>query len=212
MISPIHRIYHYPPIHPIKPITVYINDRIQDFDLQEALGIVSKERRDYALRYRREHDQRLCLATYMLLQQALKEKHGINEPPQFISGPHGKPSLKNHPEIHFNLSHCDEAAVCVIGTRPVGIDVESIHPFDSELAADTMNPEELRIIHSSTDPSIAFTRFWTMKESLLKLTGEGITDNLPGILSTAERYHFVTEEHEKERYVLTWVAEKTQNL
>lgn len=51
-----------------------------------------------------------------------------------------------------------------------------------------------------------------MKESLLKLTGEGITDNLHGILSTAGHYHFVTEEHVKEGYVLTWVEEKDQNL
>ena len=191
---------------------LYINNHISDFDFQTALANVSPERRDYALRYRREHDQRLCLAAYMLLQQALKEKHGINEPPQFIYGSHGKPALKNHPEIHFNLSHCDEAAVCLVSNCPVGIDVESIRPFDSELAAATMNPEEIRIILSSPNPSIAFTRFWTMKESLLKLTGEGITDNLPAILSTAKRFHFVTEEHEKEGYVLTWVTEKTQNL
>ena len=173
---------------------------------------MSRERHEYALRYRREHDQRLCVAAYILLQQALKAEYDINEPPQFIFGPHGKPALKNHPEIHFNLSHCNEAAACMVSSRPVGIDVESIRPFDSELAAVTMNTEELRIIKSSPDPSIAFTRYWTMKESLLKLTGEGITDNLHGILSTAGRYHFVTEEHEKDGYVLTWVLEKAQNL
>ena len=173
---------------------------------------MSRERREYALRYRREHDRRLCVAAYILLQQALKAEYKIEETPLFIYGAHGKPALKNHPDIHFNLSHCDEAAVCMVSNRPVGIDVESIRPFDSELAAATMNPEELRIIRSSPDPSIAFARYWTMKESLLKLTGEGITDNLHGILSTADRYHFVTEEHEKDGYVLTWVVENTQNL
>lgn len=191
---------------------LYINDYISDFDFQAALANVSLERQDYALRYRRELDRRLCVAAYMLLQQALKAEYNIEEPPLFIYGAHGKPALKNHPGIHFNLSHCDEAAVCIISNRPVGIDVESISPFDSELAAITMNPEELRIIKSSTDPAIAFTRFWTMKESLLKLTGEGITDNLHGILSNADQYHFVTEEHEKDGYVLTWAEEKTQNL
>ena len=50
---------------------LYINDHIEDFNLQAALSKVSKERREYALRYRREHDQRLCVAAYMLLQQAL---------------------------------------------------------------------------------------------------------------------------------------------
>ncbi len=185
---------------------LYINDHIEDFDLQAALLKVSKERREYALRYRREHDQRLCVAAYMLLQQALKAEYSIGEPPQFLYGPNGKPHLKNHPEIHFNLSHCDEAVVCVVSNKPVGIDVESIRQFSPELAAATMNPEELDIIQSSPNPSIAFTRFWTMKESLLKLTGEGITDNLHDILTNTDNYHFITEIDETTGYVLTWVS------
>lgn len=137
---------------------LYINDHISDFDFQAALANVSPERQDYALRYRRELDRRLCVAAYILLQQALKAEYNIEEPPLFIYGAHGKPALKNHPGIHFNLSHCDEAAVCMVSSRPVGIDVEIIRPFDPELAAATMNPEEMHIIQTSPDPSIAFTR------------------------------------------------------
>ena len=90
----------------------------------------------------------------------------------------------------------------------MGIDAESIRQFSPELAAATMKPEELDIIQSSPNPSIAFTHFWTMKESLLKLTGEGITDNIQGILTNADHYHFITQVYENKGYVLTWVEEK----
>ena len=56
---------------------IYIDDHIHDFDLQEALETVSPQRRAQALRYRHERDQRLCIAAYRLLQQALLKEYGI---------------------------------------------------------------------------------------------------------------------------------------
>ena len=44
---------------------VYIDSHPQLLDLTEALAAVSAERRTYALRYRREEDQRLCLSAYL---------------------------------------------------------------------------------------------------------------------------------------------------
>ena len=64
---------------------IYLDDHIQDFDLQQALKEVSPQRRQYALRYRQERDQRLCVAAYRLLRHALLEEYGIDEPPLFQS-------------------------------------------------------------------------------------------------------------------------------
>ena len=102
---------------------VYIDNHPQQLDLAEALAAVSPERRAYALRYRREEDQRLCLSAYLLLQRALREEYGLSEVPPFCYGQHGKPALQGYPDIHFNLSHCREAAACVVSTHPVGIDI-----------------------------------------------------------------------------------------
>ncbi len=182
---------------------IYINEHIQDFPIEEALQTVSPERRIYALRYRRPLDQRLCLAAYKLLQKALHEEYGIEEPPQFTYGTHGKPMLKAHPDIHFNLSHCDVAAACVLSGKPVGIDVECIRPIDRELMAATMSKEEEREILSAASPAVAFARYWTMKESLLKLTGEGICSDIHRVLSRATNCKFMTETHEQKGYVMT---------
>ncbi|MBR4368527.1 MAG: 4'-phosphopantetheinyl transferase superfamily protein [Prevotella sp.] len=193
---------------------VYIDSHPQLLDLTEALAAVSAERRTYALRYRREEDQRLCLSAYLLLQRALREEYGLSEVPPFCIGEHGKPVLEGYPDIHFNLSHCREAVACVVSTHPVGIDIEMVDSFDEALLPTTMNEKEQQIILESPHPESTFIRFWTMKESLLKLTGEGITDNLPSVLSKLEatgesqNISFQTTFHN--RYIYT-VASKEQD-
>lgn len=161
---------------------VYIDEHIDDFDLQAALAELSEQRRQQALRFRFERGQRTCALAYLLLKRALHEEFGIDELPQFEYGEHGKPLLVGHPDIHFNLSHCHEAVACVVDRRPVGIDVESLDQYDAELVGATMSDAEQRQIASSPNPAQAFMRLWTMKESLLKLTGEGISDDLRHLL------------------------------
>ena len=193
---------------------VYIDSHPQLLDLTEALAAVSAERRTYALRYRREEDQRLCLSAYLLLQRALREEFGLSEVPPFCIGEHGKPVLEGYPDIHFNLSHCREAVACVVSTHPVGIDIEMVDSYDEALLPTTMNEKEQQMILESPHPESTFIRFWTMKESLLKLTGEGITDNLPSVLSKLEatgesqNISFQTTFHN--RYIYT-VASKEQD-
>lgn len=193
---------------------VYIDSHPQLLDLTEALAAVSAERRTYALRYRREEDQRLCLSAYLLLQRALREEYGLSEVPAFCIGEHGKPVLEGYPDIHFNLSHCREAVACVVSTHPVGIDIEMVDSYDEALLPTTMNEKEQQMILESPHPESTFIRFWTMKESLLKLTGEGITDNLPSVLSKLEatgesqNISFQTTFHN--RYIYT-VASKEQD-
>ena len=165
---------------------VYLDSRPQQLNLTEALAAVSAERRAYALRYHREEDQRLCLSAYLLLQRALRLEYGISEVPPFTYGEHGKPALQGYPDIHFNLSHCHEAVACVVSQQPVGIDIETIDCYDEALLPVTMNDKEQQTILQSPHPAVAFTRLWTMKESLLKLTGEGITDHLPTLLNQLE--------------------------
>lgn len=174
---------------------VYIDCEIEQIDLAAALDRVSPQRRSHALRYRREHDQRLSVAAYMLLQKALKEEYGIDEPPLFEAVANGKPSIVGRPDIYFNLAHCHEAAACVVDTVPVGIDVESIGNYDADVARVVMSVAEQEQIERSANPRLAFARLWTMKESLLKMTGEGLATDLGGVLhrcQSQESYTFQT--------------------
>lgn len=169
---------------------IYLDDHIWDFDLQKALAAVSPQRREYALRYRHERDQRLCVAAYRLLQRALHQEYGINELPQFIYTVQGKPLLEGHPDIHFSLSHCQEAVACAVDSQSIGIDVETFDQYSQELAEQVMNEDEMQQILNSPNPAIAFTRLWTMKESYYKLTDDPSSSDIPHLLEQARKYHF----------------------
>ena len=162
-----------------------LNDDIDSIDLSVALGQVSAQRAAYALRYRQAHDQRLSLAVYLLLQQALRSEYGIQEAPEFVFGPHGKPELKDYPDIHFNLSHCSRAALCVVSSQPVGCDVETVpSELDMDVCRYCFNEEETAYITASDCPTLAFTELWTRKEAFLKWSGQGLTPDLPSLFCT----------------------------
>lgn len=182
---------------------VYFNDEIEKIDLQGALQLISEQRREQALRYKFEQGQRLCVAAYLLLKQALLEQEGITENPIFEYGEHGKPFIVGHPELHFSLSHCKEAAVCVLSRKPVGIDVESIGRYRDSVARYAMSEEELAMIQNSEQPEVTFIRLWTMKESLLKMTGEGINDKMKETLQGVNTEMFTTVERIDKNYIYT---------
>lgn len=164
---------------------IYIDDRLDLFDLDASLSLLSDERRERVMRYRNEGDRKRSAAAYILLCKALSEEYGIEEKPLFAYGEHGKPIIVGHEEIHFNLSHCREAVVCALSDHPVGIDVEAVRHYKESLARYTMNEEELRQILTAERPDVAFTRLWTMKEAVLKRTGEGLRNDLKNVLVNA---------------------------
>ena len=182
---------------------LYIDDHIWDFDLEAALLELSPERREQALRYRHELGRRQCALAYLLLKRALHEGYGITGNPRFNYGEHGKPLLADYPDIHFSLSHCREAVACAVSDRPVGIDVESIGRYREQLAAYTMSEDERAAIAAAASPEVAFTRLWTMKEALLKCSGQGIVDGLKTVLVGVDENLFTTVVDPSERYVYT---------
>ena len=183
---------------------VYIDEHIEEFDLQAALGEISEQRREQALRFKHERGQRTCVLAYLLLKMALRREYGITEKPVFEYGEHGKPMLSGYPHIHFNMSHCREAAICVVSDRPVGVDIESIREYKESLARYTMNDAEMERILNADRPDVEFIRLWTMKEAVLKLSGHGISDNMKHTLNGSETFETVI--NEKKGYIFSVIS------
>lgn len=182
-----------------------IPDSISPAELERALIPISPQRYKQAVKYKFDLDRMLCAKSYLLLKQGLELEYGIKENPIFEYGEHGKPSIQGLPDIHFNLSHCKKGVICALDHQPVGIDIEQIIPFDPAVAQFVLNGQEYREVVHSPNPDIAFIRLWTMKESLLKLTGEGIRNDLKTLLTSSRQngYQFHTVVHAERRYVYT---------
>lgn len=151
-------------------------------ELSAILALLPAWRRSKALAFRQPLDRWLCAKAWLLLQEGLEKYYGVRDEDEFTYGPHGKPSLKNHPEIHFSISHCRTCVACAVSDSPVGLDVEC-YQFDPDLAREVCSEEELAGILASNDPKVEFTKLWTKKESYLKLTGEGLRNDLRNLLT-----------------------------
>ena len=179
---------------------ILVSEKIWEFDLEAGLKDISEQRREQALKFKFEQGQRLCVLAYQLLKEGLQKEYGITDNPIFEYNEHGKPSIVGHPEIYFNLSHCKEAAICVISDKPVGVDVESIREFKDSLVNYTINDEEKAEMASSSNPAATFIRLWTMKEATSKLIGTGITNDVKSLIDTTKYKYNTTE---KESYIYT---------
>ncbi len=164
---------------------VFLRDDIEQMgqtEVDELLLRLPEWRREQALRFKHLSGRRECASAFLLLADALRSEYGITHISPFLLSDHGKPSLVDHPDIHFNLSHCRSAVLCVIDDSPVGCDVETIRTVRPSLLAYTMSAEERAFIESSPNTDLAFTMLWTRKEALLKLTGEGVGSAMHHIL------------------------------
>ena len=188
---------------------IYIDENINDFGLDEAMTLLSEQRREQVARYKLEGPRRQAVAAYLLLRKALREMYGIHDAPVFEYDANGKPSILGHPEIFFNLSHCRKAVACVVADSPVGIDVEETCRFSDSIARYTLDDEEYESVVKADNPSQAFIRLWTMKEALLKYTGEGLRRDIKTVLrlSPANKVEFLTELHDG--YVVSVVNTKS---
>lgn len=164
---------------------VRIFDRMEactEAEVERLLPLVSVQRREQALKFRHTFGRFACLKTYEMLMQMTG--YGLLD---FGFSEKGKPFLRDHPEIHFSISHCPNGLAVAVSKEPVGIDIESFRKADDALLDYCMNPEEAASVRQAAEPAQAFSALWTRKEAVLKLRGTGITGDLHRVLSGTER-------------------------
>lgn len=109
-----------------------------------------------------------------LLEQSLLREYGVCLASlRRERTPEGKPYFVDSP-IHFSLSHCQGYVCCALSLSPVGVDGERIRPVRPRLIERVCTSLERDWILSQKDEAEAFLTLWTLKESVMKLTGKGI--------------------------------------
>ena len=135
-----------------------------------------------------EKSKLLSLGAGMLLDKAMKDA-GIDDY-EIELDEHEKPHIKGHGDVFFNISHSGEVACLGISDREIGVDVEKIKHFKDSLIDYVFAPQEQdmtkELATAGNDIDKVYTRLWTVKESIMKYSGKGITLGPKNILLRAE--------------------------
>ena len=125
-----------------------------------------------ALRRRLEdirHPERreASVSAWRLLARLVRDQ-GIAELPEVAFGERGKPYFRNCP-LHFSISHSGLLCAVSLAEVPTGVDVERVRPeYAPALVERTLSDAERAAYDGD------FPRLWCRKESVAKLTGQGM--------------------------------------
>lgn len=140
-------------------------------------GLMPTERQKRAARYIKNEDKYLNVAAFALLSYALDlygYKIGDYE---LVIAEGGKPYLKNCP-LKFNLSHTKNSVACALSQGEIGVDIQHKNIEYRRVMHRVCCENEINMISASKNPADDFTKLWTLKESCVKCTGEGISANM----------------------------------
>jgi len=195
-------------------VTILRYDRhLSNEEFNLLIPLVSEERRERISRFCNIYDAQNSLIGDILVREALSEMTGLSHV-HFIcrTNEYGKPFLTNYSDIHYNTSHTRGIVACAFDALPVGIDIELIKPIDINIAKHFFSEDEIDYIFSASngDELTRFYQVWTMKESLIKWEGVGLSKDLKSFSVLAVQpddfppyYHLAQENSESLCYVCT---------
>ena len=143
----------------------------------------------------------------------------IDKTLQEVRSEGGKPFFPDYPEFHYNISHSGGIVIC--GTllsesysgeaprrgmlsEPIGIDIQKIPDRPKQvlgIADHFFSDEEKESLHKLLNSGKAedtkaarllFTRYWTARESYMKLTGRGLRESFHGFRPDLEARQIIS--------------------
>jgi len=159
----------------------YFNSKIEDTQWKRYITKVPNDIQNRINKFKRWEDRHASLLGKLLLLKGL-EKYGVN----YLSlsnlsyNKFGRPSLGAL--IDFNISHSGEYVVCAFTDQgKVGIDIEKINNISLLDFNRFMADDEWHDIMSHDPPHEKFYDYWTIKESVMKAYGKGLSIPLKDI-------------------------------
>ena len=155
-----------------------------------------------------------------LAARALESYLGYKPSPEILGGEtrthEGKPYFQDYPDFHYNISHSGKYVVCGIicggkDPQPIGVDIQEI-PADPKralmIADHFFSDEEKESLHALvrqgdiSSALLLFCRYWTARESYIKLTGRGVAEPFSNFKPNLDHGRIITSEIEKEVYLM----------
>ncbi len=186
-------------------------DQLNEDFLSRAMPLLTAQRTEQINRYRSFSDKINGSAAFLLLCTALREEFGILTPPCFRYRERGKPYLDDREDIFFNLSHCKNAAACIVSESNTAVDIMDIRNIKNNIVHRVCSDSELEKLNCSEHFDRDFIRLWTKKECYSKLDGRGLaldfrtlTDDLPEIKKV--------QQYETQNYIVSYCCTAPINI
>jgi 4'-phosphopantetheinyl transferase len=171
--------FEQPTVHVL--YTQITNDLPEDIN-RMYLAYLPESLRVQYFKYRRWQDRAANLFSKILLIKGLRKfgmDHKALENLRYTE--YGRPYLGGN--VDFNISHSGQYIVCAVGHRiRLGIDIEEIKPVDFSEFEDLMTAAQWQIIKNAEDPLKSFFKYWSIKESIIKADGRGLSIPLQEIV------------------------------
>lgn len=143
----------------------------------ERAEFVPPEKQKAVLGVKHELSRRESVLAWSLFSFGYRSLGGKPEACALHFGTHGKPYLAGGGAF-FSLSHSGGRVLCAFSEAPVGADIQKItEPKDGVLKIAFTESERAAVL-SASSPKTVFTKLWTLKESRLKYSGEGVSGGL----------------------------------
>lgn len=150
---------------------------VRTLDLNHVFNLLSLDEKEEVLKYRFEKDRKLKAGGFLVLKYLFNKSNIEN--PIVDRTKLNKPFLRNHEDIHFNLSYSNYMVFGAIGNSPIGIDIEYIGSnVNLDISKHFFTEKENNNILNSDSPSEEFFKYWTLKEAYLKYLGTGLQKSL----------------------------------
>ena len=163
-------------------IVKHINiNNVSEEEYFHALSVMSDERKLAVGSKKLQSERSLSIAGEMLARSGISEITGSDpDSIAFARDENGKPYATSE-NIHFNVSHSGEYAVCAVTANPVGIDIEKVREVNPDLTKKFCTEKELGYVFSNDNKEEICFRLisiWTLKEAYFKCLGTGISRDL----------------------------------
>lgn len=203
----------------IKDIS-FIKDQ-KHFD--DIFSILPKYRQEKILKLKNETDKKLSLLVGYLIHFAFydlcDDLYPLTDKEIKVDEETGAQYM-TYNGVYFSASHSGTKAMVVFSSVSVGCDIQLIddkkEKDNIKLAKRFFADYEYEHIANSKNPNDEFYKYWTIKESFLKLTWEGLKGGLKKITIKDNElsdpyYQFVSYKHEK-NYRVSYVVGRPMTL
>ena len=165
----------------VSVFSLRLDDKLNEIYYQYLVNKASEAISKKFLEFRNRDDAyRSLFAEFLARYVAIQHLKVTSNDLMMLCSSHGKPYFLGFENFHFNLSHSGEFVVCAISDSPVGIDVEKIIPLDIRLMASNYSlSEQADLYRQKPETELSyFYELWTLKESFIKKSGEGLSKQL----------------------------------